>query len=109
VKKAGVESTPTRLPLCEAVARVAHRHGYPPENALLRILRKAKARPVRANGRTAEGRSMGWSLSPLSGEGYAIDLNSDVELYLDDMIAADLLPAPGEPEGPVERAWQPAD
>lgn len=24
------------------------------------------------------------------------------------MIAADLLPAPGRPEGPVERAWWPA-
>jgi hypothetical protein len=36
-------------------------------------------------------------------------LDSDVELCLDDMIAAGLLPAPGEPEGPAERAWQPAD
>jgi hypothetical protein len=53
---------------------------YPPENALLRIIRKAKVRPVRARGRIAEGWSEGSSLSPLSFEGYAIDLNSDVEL-----------------------------
>lgn len=96
------------LALCEAVTRVAHHLGYPAENALLRIIRKAKVRPVRARGRTAEGGSEGWSLSPLSFEGYAIALDSDVELCLDDMIAAGLLPAPGEPEGPAERAWWPA-
>jgi len=99
---------PCWLPLREAVARVAHHYGYPTENALLRIIRKAKVRPVRARGRTAEGSSKGWSLSPLSGDGYAIDLDSDVELCLDDMIAGGLLPPPGEPEGPVERAWWPA-
>jgi hypothetical protein len=64
----------------EAAARVARHLGYPIEYALLRIIRKAKVRPVRARGRTAEGWSLGWSLSPLSFEGYAIDLNSDVEL-----------------------------
>jgi hypothetical protein len=101
---------PCWLPSREAVACVAHHHGYPAENALLRIIRKAKDRPVRARGRTAEGWSVGWSLSPSSGEAaYAIDLDSDDELCLDDMIAAGLLPAPGEPEGPAERAWQPAD
>lgn len=97
------------LPSREAVARVAHHHGYPPENALVRIIRKAKDRPVRARGRTAEGWSVGWSLSPHSGEApYAIDLDNDDELCLDDMIAAGLLPAPGEPEGPAERPWWPA-
>jgi hypothetical protein len=35
-------------------------------------------------------------------------LGRGVKLCIDDMIAADLLPAPGRPEGPVERAWWPA-
>ena len=61
-------------------------------------------------------------MSPVSVAGYAIDLDSgalgpphfsgevinDVKLCIDDMIAADLLPVPGKPEGPVERAWWPA-
>jgi hypothetical protein len=103
-------STSTWLPWREAVDRVARRLGYPPENARLRIVRKAKARPVRAHGRTAEGWSVGWSVSPVSVAGYAIDLDSgalgpphfsgevinDVKLCIDDMIAADLLPAAGE-------------
>jgi hypothetical protein len=115
-------STSTWLPWREVVDRVARHLGYPTENARLRIVRKAKARPVRAHGRTAEGWSVGWSVSPVSVAGYAIDLDSgalgpphfsgevinDVKLCIDDMIAADLLPAPGRPEGPVERAWWPA-
>jgi hypothetical protein len=56
--------TSTWLPWREAVDRVARHLGYPPENARLRIVRKAKARPVRAHGRTAEGWSVGWSVSP---------------------------------------------
>ena len=35
--------------------------------------------------------------------------SANLELCLDELIAADLLPAPGEPEGPAERARQPAD
>ena len=115
-------STSTWLPWREAVDRVARHLGYPTVNARLRIVRKAKARPVRAHGRTAEGWSVGWSVSPVSVAGYAIDLDSgalgpphfsgevinDVKLCIEDMIAADLLPAPGRPEGPVERAWWPA-
>jgi hypothetical protein len=99
-------STSTWLPWREAVDRVARHLGYPPENARLRIVRKAKARPVRAHGRTAEGWSVGWSVSPVSVAGYAIDLDSDalgpplfsgevinyVKLCIDDMIAADLPP-----------------
>ena len=114
--------TSTWLPWHEAVDRVARHLGYPPENARLRIVRKAKARPVMAHGRTAEGWLVGWSVSPVSVAGYAIDLDSgalgpplfsgkiinDVKLCIDDMIAADLLPVPGKPEGPVERAWWPA-
>ena len=114
--------TSTWLPWREAVDRVARHLGYPPENARLRIVRKAKARPVMAHGRTAEGWLVGWSVSPVSVAGYAIDLDSgalgpplfsgkvinDVKLCIDDMIAADLLPVPGKPEGPVERAWWPA-
>jgi hypothetical protein len=46
-------STSTWLLFREAVDRVARHLGYPPENARLRIVRKAKARPVRAHGRTA--------------------------------------------------------
>jgi hypothetical protein len=115
-------STSTWLPWREAIDRVAGHLGYPPENARLRIVRKAKVRPVRAHGRTAEGWSVGWSVSPVSVAGYAIDLDSGalgpphfsgevinyVKLCIDDMIAADLLPASGRPEGPVERAWWPA-
>ena len=111
-------STSTWLPWREAVDCVARHLGYPPENARLGIGRKAKARPVRAHGRTAEGWSVGWSVSPLSIAGYAIDLDSsalgpphfsgavinDVKLCIDDMTAADLLPVPGRPEGPVETA-----
>src|SRR5262245_40404721 len=97
------------VPWREAVARVARHLGYPTENALPRIIRKAKDRPVRARSRTADGWSVGWSLSPRSGEAYAIDLDSDVELCLDDMITAGLLPPAGGPEGPAERARQPAD
>jgi hypothetical protein len=33
----------------------------------------------------------------------------NLELCVEDLIEAGLLPAPGEPEGPVERAWWPAD
>ena len=35
--------------------------------------------------------------------------NESIELCRDDLIETDLLPAPGRPEGPMERAWQPAD
>jgi hypothetical protein len=115
-------STSTWLPWREAVDRVARHLGYPPENARLRIVRKAKARPVRAHGQTAGGWAVGWSVSPVSVAGYAIDLDSgalgpphfsgevinEVKLCIDDMMAADLLPASGGPEGPVERAWWPA-
>ena len=41
-------STSTWLPWREAVDRVARHLGYPTENARLRIVRKAKARPVMA-------------------------------------------------------------
>jgi hypothetical protein len=61
----------------EAVDRVARYLGYPTENARLRIVRMAKNRPVRAHGRTAEGWSVGWSVSPASVAGCAIDLDSD--------------------------------
>jgi hypothetical protein len=111
-------STSTWLPWREAVDRVARHLGYPTENAWLQIVRKAKARPVRAHGRSAEGWSVGWSVSPVSVAGHAIDLDNgalgppnfsgEVKLCIDDMIAADLLPAAGRPEGPVERAWWPA-
>src|SRR5215471_6888911 len=114
--------TSTWLPWREAVDRVARHLEYPPENARLRIVRKAKARPVRAHGRTAEEWSVGWSVSPVSAVGYAIDLDTDalgpphfsgeiindVKLCIDDMIAANLLPAPGRSEGSVEQAWWPA-
>jgi hypothetical protein len=90
----------------EAVARVADHHGYPPENALLRILRMAKVRPVRVYRQTAEGWSGGWSLVSVWGEYATIDLDNDW-WHLDDTTAAGLLPASGKPEGPVERPQWP--
>jgi hypothetical protein len=96
-------STSTWLPWREAVDRVARHLGYPTENARLRIVRKAKGRPVRAHGQTAEGWSVGWSVSPVSVARYAIDLDSgalgpphfsgEVINDVNDMITADLLPA----------------
>jgi hypothetical protein len=94
------------LPLGEAVARVARHLGYPTENAQLRIVRYVRARRITC-GRTAEG----WlvSLFPAAWrEGADLDA-ANLELCLDELIAADLLPAPGGSEGPAERARQPAD
>jgi hypothetical protein len=94
------------LPLGEAVARVARHLGYPTENARLRIVRYVRARRI-TRGRTAEG----WlvSLFPAAWrEGADLDA-ANLELCLDELTAADLLPAPGGPEGPAEWAWQPAD
>jgi hypothetical protein len=88
------------LPPCEAVARVARHLGYPTENARLRIVRYVRAHRI-TRGRTAEGRLV--SLEEA-------DLNAaNLELCLDELIAADLLPAPGGSEGPAERARQPAE
>src|SRR5262249_38928849 len=94
------------LPSREVVARVAHHLGYPTENARLRIIRYIRARRI-TRGRTAEG----WlvSLCPAAWrEGADLDA-ANLELCLDELIAADLLPAPGGPEGPAERARLPAD
>jgi hypothetical protein len=97
---------PCWLPSREAIARVAHHHGYPTENAQLRIVRYVRARRI-TRGRTAEG----WlvSLFPAGWrEGADLDA-ANLELDELELIEASLLPAPGESEGPVERAWQPAD
>ena len=91
---------------CEVAARVARHLGYPTENARLRIVRYVRARRITC-GRTAEG----WlvSLFPVVWrEGADLDA-ANLELSLDELIAADLLPAPGGSEGPAERARQPAD
>ena len=90
----------------EAVARAARHLGYPTENAQLRIVRYVRARRITC-GRTAEG----WlvSLFPVVWrQGADLDA-ANLELCLDELIAADLLPAPGGSEGPAERARQPAD
>jgi hypothetical protein len=90
----------------EAVACVARHLGYPTENARLRIVRYVRVGRI-TRGRTAEG----WlvSLFPAAWhEGADLDA-ANLELGLDELIAADLLPAPGGLEGPAERAWQPAD
>jgi hypothetical protein len=97
---------PCWLPSREAIARVAHHHGYPTENAQLRIVRYVRARRI-TRGRTAEG----WlvSLFPVAWcEGADLDV-ANLELDELELIEAGLLPAPGESEGPAERAWQPAD
>jgi hypothetical protein len=92
------------LPARELVARVARHLGYPTENARLRIVRYVKARRIRMRGRNAAG-----LLVYATGHG-SIDWGDEsIELCLDNLIEANLLPAPGRPEGPVERARQPAD
>ena len=55
-------------------------------------------------GRNAEG-----LLVYATGYGEIDWSNESIELCRDDLIEMDLLPAPGRPEGPMERAWQPAD
>ena len=96
---------PRWLPSREAVARVACYLGYPIENAQLRIIRYVKAHRIRMRGRTAEG-----FLVYATGHGREIDWGDEsIELCLDDLIEADLLPAPGRPEALAERARQPAD
>ena len=96
VTEADANSTPTWLSRREAVDRVACHLGYPTENAWLRIIRYGRAGRIKARGRVAEG----WAISLLSdawreGPGEVTNL----ELLLDDLIEADLLPAPGRPEG----------
>ena len=100
--EADANSTPTWLSRREAVDRVACHLGYPTENAWLRIIRYGRAGRIKARGRVAEG----WAISLLSdawreGPGEVTNL----ELLLDDLIEADLLPAPGRPEGPEELTW----
>ena len=90
----------------EAVARVARHLEYPTENAGYEIVRYVRARRI-TRGRTAEG----WlvSLFPAAWrEGADLDA-ANLELALDELIAANLLPVPGESEGPAERVSQPAD
>lgn len=92
------------LPSREAVARVARYLGYPTENAQLRIRRYVKARRVKMRRRTVEG-----VLVYATGHGEIDWGDESIELCLDGLIEADLLPAPGRPEGLAERAWQSAD
>jgi hypothetical protein len=101
VAEADADSTSTWLLQREAVDRVARHLGYPTENAWLRIVRYCRAGRIKARDRTAEG----WLISLLpaawreeTGEA------TNRELLLDDLIAADLLPALGDQEG--RRSWR---
>src|SRR5262249_18514337 len=99
-----VAKIPCWLPAREAVARVARHLGYPTANAQLRIVRYVRARRIRMRGINAAG-------LPVYALGHGeIDWSDEsIELCLDDLIEADLLPAPGRPERLEERARQPAD
>jgi hypothetical protein len=92
------------LPAREADVRVARHLGYPIANARVRIVRYVRTRQVRMRGRNAEG-----LLVYATGHGEIDWDDESIELCFDDLIEANLLPAPGRPEGPVELAWQPAD
>jgi hypothetical protein len=92
------------LPMCVIVSRVARHLGCTSEDAKLRILREAEARGIKACGLTADG----WPVSPLRAAWRAAidwDLGqlscevTNVELRLDDLIAAGLLPAAAAAEG----------
>src|SRR5262245_58076803 len=91
------------LPAREVVARIARHLGYPIENARLRIVRYVKARRIQMRGRNAG------LLEYATGHGPIDWGDESIELCLDELIEAGLLPGSGRPEGPVERARQPAD
>jgi hypothetical protein len=105
VIEAGVESTSTWRPLREAIGPITRHLGYAVEHTRVRIVRYVRERRIRMRGRN-EG-----LLVYATGHGHG-EINwgdESIELCLDDLIEADLLPAPGRPEGPAERGWQPAD
>jgi hypothetical protein len=80
------------LPMRVIVSRVARHLGCAVEHARLRIIQEAEAGRVKACGLTVEG----WPMSPLSAAWRGVDRDVDVDLRLDALIAADLLPAPAE-------------
>jgi hypothetical protein len=96
------------LPMVVLVSRVARYLGCAPEDAGLRIVEAGEADRIRACGLTVKG----WPASPLSAswrvvvdwDGGQLSELTDVELCLDDVIVADLLPAAAV----VERGRWPA-
>jgi hypothetical protein len=80
------------LPMRVIVGRVARHLDCAVEHARLRIIQEAEAGRIKACGLTVEG----WPMSPLSAAWRGVDGDADVDLRLDALIAADLLPAPAE-------------
>jgi hypothetical protein len=80
------------LPRRVVVSRVARHLGCTVEHARLRIIQEAEAGRIRACGLTVEG----WPMSPLPAAWRGVNWDADVDLRLDALIAADLLPAPAE-------------
>jgi hypothetical protein len=80
------------LPMRVIVSLVARHLGCAVEYARSRIIQEAEAGRIKACGLTVEG----WPVSPLPAAWHGVDWDAAVDLRLDDLIAADLLPAPAE-------------
>jgi hypothetical protein len=81
------------LPMRVVVDHVARHLSCTPEDAWLRIVQAGEARRIKACSLTVEG----WPVSLLPAAWRGIDGDADVDLRLDALIAAGLLPAPAEP------------
>src|SRR5262249_61300048 len=93
---------PCWLPSREVVARIARHLGYPIENARLRIVRYVKARRIQMRGKNAGLLVYATGYGPIDWG------DESIELCLDDLIEAGLLPAPGGPGGLGGPGGQPA-
>src|SRR5262245_10806411 len=80
------------LPTRVIVSRSARYLGCAVEDARLRIIQEAEAGRIKACGLTVEG----WPMSRLPAAWHGGNCDDDVDLRLDALIAADLLPALAE-------------